>query len=308
MPASASVQNAFSVNVEDWYQVEAFAQSVPREQWELLSSRVEANLDRLLALLNKHRVHATFFVLGWVADRHPAVVQRIAAQGHEIASLGYGRLSVSKQTPDEFRDDLICSKALLEDLTGTEVIGYRAPSFSIDARTPWAHSIIAECGYRYSSSVYPMQRGPNGIANAPRFSHRILPNIVEIPVSLIKLFGHSLPGPGGGYFRLYPYSLTRWAMNRLNQQESAAAVYYCQLWEIDPEQPTVNHAPLQTRARHSLNLGRTLQRIDALLGEFRWGRIDDTFAEEIFGMARGVSREPAQALQYGVAQLALPQS
>lgn len=286
MPASPTVQNAFSVNVEDWYQVEAFAGSVPRQQWELLTSRVEANLSRLLDLLEKHSVRATFFVLGWIADRHPALVQRIAIKGHEIASLGYGRVSVNAQTPSEFRDDLICSKALLEELVGQEVCGYRAPSFSIGMKTPWAHAIIAECGFRYSSSVYPMQRGTRGVPDSPRFSYRILPNMVEVPVSLIRLFGHSFPGPGGGYFRLYPYRFTRWAMNRLNHQESAAAVFYFHLWEIDPEQPKLQNAPMPTRIKHNLNLEKTLQRIESLLGEFRWGRIDDTFAEEIFGQRR----------------------
>ncbi len=297
MPASPTIRNAFSINVEDWFQGTGFTDAIPLDQWDLLSSRVETNLIPMLELLAKHQAHATFFVLGWIADRHPSVIRRIAAGGHEVASLGYGRLRVDSQTPAEFRDDLICSKALLEDLTGHEVYGYRAPSFSIGIKTPWAHSIIAESGYRYSSSVYPIQRGIGGVADSPRFSYRALPNLLEIPVSLIRLFGHSLPGPGGGFFRLYPYRLTRWAMNRLNHQETAAAVYYCQLWEIDPEQPKLNHASLPIRAMHNLNLGTTMQKIDLMLGEFRWGRIDDIFADELFGTNRSSSRKAAFTTQ-----------
>ncbi len=295
MFAEPSVQNAFSVDVEDWYQVEAFAGSIPRRQWELLSSRVESNLSRLLDLLAQHRVSATFFILGWIADRHPGLVRRIAAAGHEIASHGYGRITVNKQTAAEFRDDLICSKAILEELTGQEVIGYRAPSFSLGLSTPWAHAIIGECGYLYSSSVFPVQHGPYGVPNSPRFPYRIQPNVVEIPVSSIRLFGYSLPGPGGGFFRLYPYALSRWAMQRLNRDEGASALYYCRLWEIDPEQPKATDTPLHSRTRHYLNLGKTLHRIEQLLKEFRWGRIDDIFAHEIFGGSQSVTGAVALA-------------
>jgi polysaccharide deacetylase family protein (PEP-CTERM system associated) len=178
-------------------------------------------------------------ILHWFAEL-PLPVMKLQATATDV----------NNQTAAEFRDDLICSKAILEELTGQEVIGYRAPSFSLGLSTPWAHAIIGECGYLYSSSVFPVQHGPYGVPNSPRFPYRIQPNVVEIPVSSIRLFGYSLPGPGGGFFRLYPYALSRWAMQRLNRDEGASALYYCRLWEIDPEQPKAPDAPLHSRTRH----------------------------------------------------------
>jgi polysaccharide deacetylase family protein (PEP-CTERM system associated) len=275
--------------VEDWFQVEAFARTIPRQQWDVLSSRVEINLNRLLDSLAEHRVSATFFVLGWIADRHPALVRRIAEAGHEIASHGYGRIRAHQQSAAQFRDDLICSKAVLEELTGQAIIGYRAPGFSLGLATPWAHAIIGECGYRYSSSVRPGPHGAFGVPNSPRFPYRIQPTVVEIPVSSIQILGRTLPGPGGGYFRLYPYRLSHWALQHLNHHEGASAVYYCHLWEIDPEQPKAQSAPLYDRLLHALNLNKTHARIKRLLTDFQWGRIDDTFADDIFGTARSAA-------------------
>lgn len=284
MTTGPALQNAFSVNVEDWFQGEVFARAIPREQWDQLSSRVLGNVLRLLDLLAKRRVSATFFVLGWIADRHPAMVRSIAEAGHEIASLGYSRVQAPRQTPVEFRDDLICAKALLEDLTGRAVNGYRAPDFSVGLSTPWAHAIMAECGYRYSSSVYPIRYESQGVPNSPRFPYRPHQAVLEIPLSTVRIGSHTCATPSGDSFRLYPYRLTQWALARLNQDEGAAAIFHCRPWEIDADQPRVRELPRRGRIRHYFGRARTLDRLDHLLGDFKWGRIDDTYAGDIFGV------------------------
>lgn len=273
--------NALTIDVEDYFQVSAFARHIPRADWPSLPCRVERNVDLILGMLAQHDVHATFFTLGWIAERYPAVVRNIAAEGHEIASHGYAHLRASEQTPDEFLHDITLSKQLLEQLAGRPVLGYRAPSFSIGAHNLWALDCLQQAGYRYSSSIYPIRHDHYGMPGAPRFAWR--PNgqqgLLELPVSTVRLFGHNLPAGGGGYFRLLPYAVSRWALRRINSHDGQAGIFYFHPWELDPEQPVPQGIDLKTRVRHTLNLHRTEARIQRLLGDFRWGRIDHIFLE-----------------------------
>lgn len=269
--------NALTVDVEDYFQVSAFEPHIDREHWERLPCRVERNVERLLELLAEHRAHATFFTLGWVAQRYPSLVRRIVEQGHELASHGYGHRRASDLDHAAFSDDIRRAKALLEDLSGTPVIGYRAPSFSIGKGNLWAFDCIAQAGYRYSSSVYPVQHDHYGMPDAPRFPYRVRDGLTEIPVTTTRLLGRNLPAGGGGYFRLAPYHVSRWAIARVNRQELRPAIFYFHPWEIDPEQPRVRGVGLKTRFRHYLNLHRTQARLRRLLSDFSWDRVDRVF-------------------------------
>src|SRR5690606_13798680 len=232
-----------------------------------------------LALYDRHGVRATFFTLGWIAERYPNVVKRIVAGGHELASHGYGHLRASDQTRAEFANDIRSSKALLEDLGGQAVVGYRAPSFSIGRANLWALDELLEAGYRYSSSVYPIAHDHYGMPEAPRFAWRTQAGIVEIPPSSLRMMGRNLPASGGGYFRLLPYSVSRWSLRRINRLDGQPAIFYFHPWEVDPEQPRVAHAGAKSKFRHYLNLHRTEQRLARLLNDFRWQRVDQVFAE-----------------------------
>jgi polysaccharide deacetylase family protein (PEP-CTERM system associated) len=269
--------NALTIDVEDYFQVSAFDRHIDREAWERMPCRVERNVEQLLALLDEHQAHATFFTLGWVAHRYPALIRRIVAQGHELASHGYGHRRASDLDHAAFSHDIRHAKALLEDISGTAVIGYRAPSFSIGKANLWAFDCIAAAGYRYSSSIYPVQHDHYGMPDAPRFPYRVRDGLTEIPVTTTRLFGRNLPAGGGGYFRLAPYHVSRWAIARVNRQELRPAIFYFHPWEIDPEQPRVDGVSLKTRFRHYLNLHRTQARLRRLLSDFRWDRIDRVF-------------------------------
>jgi polysaccharide deacetylase family protein (PEP-CTERM system associated) len=274
----ARIANALSVDVEDYFQVSAFQSSISRSSWDSLQCRVERNVDRLLALLQDHAVRATFFTLGWVAHRYPGLVRRIDAAGHEVASHGYSHHRATEQAPHEFYEDIVRAKRLLEDLVGHPVHGYRAPSFSISYRNLWAFDCIARAGYRYSSSVYPVRHDHYGMPDAPRFAHRLPNGLVEVPLSTVQVVGVNLPAAGGGYFRLAPYSVSSWAIERVNRVDRQPAIFYMHPWEIDPEQPRVAGAPLRSRFRHYLNLRKTEPRLARLLGDFRWDRVDRAFA------------------------------
>lgn len=278
----AQIRNAMTIDVEDYFQVSAFASHIPRDSWPYLSCRVERNIDRILAILDEKDVKATFFTLGWIAERYPAVVRLIVDNGHELASHGYNHQRVSDLSPDEFLDDITRSKKLLEDLGGQAVIGYRAPSFSIGAHNPWALDTLQEAGYRYSSSIYPIHHDHYGMPDAPRFKfHPRGPNgLVELPPTTVKLFGRNLPASGGGYFRLLPYSLSRWLMKHVNHTDLQPCIFYFHPWEIDPEQPRQKNIGLKTRFRHYVNLSRTEPRIRELLRDFQWGRMDHIFMKE----------------------------
>ncbi|MHA4871548.1 XrtA system polysaccharide deacetylase [Duganella sp. PWIR1] len=273
--------NALSIDVEDYFQVSAYARHIDRADWPKLPCRVEANVDRILGMLAQHNVHATFFTLGWIAERYPAVVRNIVAEGHELASHGYAHLRASEQTPAEFAHDITFSKNLLEQLGGQPVHGYRAPSFSIGQANLWALDSLQAAGYRYSSSIYPIRHDHYGMPDAPRFAWRPagLDGLLELPVSTVRLFGRNLPAGGGGYFRLLPYALSRWALRRINSHDGQAGIFYFHPWELDPEQPVPQGISLKTRLRHTLNLRRTEARIHRLLGDFQWGRIDHIFLE-----------------------------
>jgi polysaccharide deacetylase family protein (PEP-CTERM system associated) len=269
--------NAMTVDVEDYFQVSAMAPHIARDSWDAQPCRVERNVQRLLALFASRDAKATFFTLGWIAERYPQLVRDIVAGGHELASHGYGHLRASDQSRGEFMQDVQRAKALLEDIGGQAVRGYRAPSFSIGHGNPWAFDVLLEAGYRYSSSVYPVQHDHYGMPDAPRFPYAVRPGLTEIPITTTRLMGRNLPAGGGGYFRLAPYSLSRWALQRVNDIDGRPAIFYMHPWEIDPGQPRIEGTGLKTRFRHYVNLSRTEERLGQLLGDFSWGRVDDVF-------------------------------
>lgn len=273
------MRNAFSIDVEDYFQVSALAPHFPRQIWDQQTCRVERNVDRMLGMLADSQAHATFFTLGWVAERFPDMIKRIVAGGHELASHGYGHQRVSDLTPAEFLDDITRAKKILEDLGGQAVIGYRAPSFSIGEDNLWALDSLGDAGYQYSSSIYPIRHDHYGMPNAPRFAFRPSDSktLLELPATTIRLFNRNLPAAGGGYFRLLPYQMSRWCINRVNNVDKQACIFYCHPWEIDPEQPRPHGMALKTRFRHYLNLGRTESRLRTLLKDFCWGRVDQIF-------------------------------
>jgi polysaccharide deacetylase family protein (PEP-CTERM system associated) len=266
------IVNAFSIDVEDWFQVAAFASYIDRKDWDSLECRVERNVDVLLETLDRHQVNATFFTLGWIAERYPAMVGRIVAGGHELASHGYGHHMVGELGPELFREDVVKAKAILESIAGCEVVGYRAPSFSVGRDTLWALDILAETGHSYSSSIYPIKHDLYGMPEAPRFAHQ-RGGLLEIPATSIRLGERNYPASGGGYFRLLPYPVSRWSVQRVNRADRQAAVFYCHPWEIDPGQPRMNQASSKSRFRHYVNQTRMLGKIDRLLGDFRWGTV-----------------------------------
>ena len=274
--------NALSVDVEDWFQVGAFETCISRDDWETLPRRVEANADAVLALFEEAGVKATFFTLGWVAERHPALMRRIAEAGHEVASHGWDHARVFTMEPEAFRADLGRARRAIEDACGVSPRGYRAPSFSIDKRTPWAHPILAEEGYLYSSSVAPVVHDHYGWPEAPRFAHRPLPDadLIELPVTTVEVAGRRLAAGGGGFFRLFPYRFSNWAVSRVNRAEGRPAVFYFHPWEIDPGQPRVARAPLKSRLRHYSRLSAMRPKLLRLFKAHGWTRTADVVAAE----------------------------
>jgi polysaccharide deacetylase family protein (PEP-CTERM system associated) len=269
------------VDVEDWFQVQAFAGTISRDSWEGLERRVEANTDRILAQFAAAGVSATFFTLGWVAERHPALIRRIVAAGHELASHGHGHELVSTIGEAAFRADIRRAKRVLEDAGGVAVVGYRAPTFSINARTPWAHAVLAEEGHLYSSSVFPVKHDLYGAPDAPRGPHRPHPDgVVELPMTTLPMAGRNLPLSGGGWFRMAPYAAFRAGLRRVNAG-GMRGLFYFHPWEVDPGQPRVAQAPLRSRLRHYIGLGTMEAKLGRLLRDFRWGRMDAVFAPEI---------------------------
>jgi len=275
----ASVRNAMTIDVEDYFQVSAFAPHISRASWPERECRVEANIDRILGILADGKAHGTFFTLGWIAERYPAMVRRIVAGGHELASHGYGHLRASDQSRDEFMDDISRSKRILEDIGGQAVLGYRAPSFSIGPGNLWALDALQEAGYRYSSSIYPIAHDHYGMPDAPRFAFH--PNgasgLLEVPITTVRIGQRNLPAGGGGYFRLLPYALSRGMMRRVNKQDGQPAIFYCHPWELDPGQPRPAGIGIKTRFRHYVNLGRMEARVKALTRDFAWDRMDRIF-------------------------------
>ncbi len=273
------ITNALTIDVEDYFQVSAFAPYIARADWDRRECRIERNVQRILALLAQRQVRATFFTLGWIAERYPALVRDIVAGGHELASHGHGHQRASDLDPAAFRNDVVRAKSVLEDTGGVAVKGYRAPSFSIGKGNLWTLETLQRTGHRYSSSIYPIAHDHYGMPDAPRFAFQAQPGLLEVPVSTLRLFNRNLPSSGGGYFRLLPYGVTAWMLRRLNQLEREPAIFYFHPWEIDPDQPRIAGIDARTRFRHYVNIDRNESKLARLLDDFRWGRMDDIFLD-----------------------------
>ena len=270
--------NAMSVDVEDYFQVSAFEKQVSREDWDAMPQRLPRNIARVLEIFDEHDVKATFFTLGWVCQKFPELIRDIVSGGHELASHGHDHARIWDLGVEKFRQDVADTRKLLEDTGGTSVAGYRAPSFSIGARSLWAYDALREAGYRYSSSVFPIRHDHYGLPDAPRFAFRIMPaDLLEIPMSSVSFLGRNWPCSGGGYFRLMPLAYSTWAARRINRQDGMPAMFYFHPWEIDPLQPRVPGIPAKARFRHYLNLHRFEPRLRKLLADFPWARVDEVY-------------------------------
>jgi len=277
------IRNALTIDVEDYFQVSAFAPHIPRSSWDSLPCRVERNIERILMLLDEKSIKATFFTLGWIAERYPAMVKQIIENGHELASHGYAHQRVTELNPAQFCDDISRSRKLLEDIGGQLVQGYRAPSFSINGNNLWALDCLEEAGYRYSSSIYPVRHDHYGMPQAPRFTFypSLSGRLLELPVTTVRLFGRNFPAGGGGYFRLWPYPVSRWFLQRVNTIDRQPVIFYFHPWEIDAEQPRQAGIGIKTRFRHYININRMEGRLNALTRHFNWGRMDQIFLEQM---------------------------
>jgi polysaccharide deacetylase family protein (PEP-CTERM system associated) len=288
--AHPDIINGLSVDIEDWFQVGAFETCISRADWPRLEHRFEANTDRVLALFDRAGAKGTFFTLGWIAERAPTLIRRIVDAGHELASHGYDHQRVFTFSREAFADDLRRARGLLEDAGGVAVTGYRAPSFSIDPRTPWAHAVLAEQGYAYSSSVAPIRHDHYGWPDSPRFAWRPVAHspLIELPVMTAKIVGRQIAAGGGGFFRLLPYPLSAWAVRQMNAAGQPAVTYF-HPWEVDPDQPRVAEAPARSKLRHYSRLDAMEGKLERFLGDFVWGRIDQVVA--------GLADHPSPALR-----------
>jgi polysaccharide deacetylase family protein (PEP-CTERM system associated) len=278
--SAPTLTNALTIDVEDYFQVSAFAPYITRSEWNTRECRIERNVNQILDMLACHDTKATFFTLGWVAERYPEMLRRIVREGHELASHGYGHERVSEQSEAAFFADIQLAKILLEDVSGCAVLGYRAPSFSIGKKNLWAFDGLLRAGYRYSSSVYPIRHDHYGMPESPRFSYEVRPGLTEIPITTLRLLGRNLPSSGGGYFRLLPYALSRWMLRQVNHKDGESGVFYFHPWEIDMGQPRIAGINQKTRFRHYVNIARMPGRLDQLLGDFKWGRMDHIFLNQ----------------------------
>jgi polysaccharide deacetylase family protein (PEP-CTERM system associated) len=275
------ITNALTIDVEDYFQVSAFAPHIARSEWNTRECRVQHNVEVILEMLRRHDTKATFFTLGWIAERYPGLIRQIAAQGHEIASHGYGHERASDQTKEAFFTDIQLAKVILEDISGQEVTGYRAPSFSIGSNNLWAFDCLLRAGYRYSSSIYPIAHDHYGMPDSPRFSYEVRPGLLEVPITTLRAFGRNFPSSGGGYFRLLPYALSRWMLNRVNTGDQQPGIFYFHPWEIDTEQPRIEGISKKTRFRHYVNIDRMEGRLNQLMQDFKWGRMDQIFLDKL---------------------------
>ncbi len=277
--AAGPVVNAMSVDIEEYFQVGAFERTIDPADWDALASRVEYNTQACIDLFAEACVSSTFFTLGWVAERHPALIRRIVDAGHELASHGYAHGRVHDMDADAFRADLRKTRAILEDTGGVAIRGYRAPSFSIGERNAWALKVLADEGYDYSSSVAPFGHDHYGWAGSPRFAYKPVAGsaMIEVPVTTVDVGGKIMAAGGGGFFRLLPYAFSSWAIRRVNRAEHQPAVFYFHPWEVDPGQPRVEGAPIKSRIRHYTNLSRMADKMRRVLGEFRWDRMDRVY-------------------------------
>lgn len=269
--------NALTIDVEDYFQVSAFNNYIDRKNWNSLECRVEKNIDKILLLLNNNNTRATFFTLGWIAKRYPGMIKKIIAEGHELASHGFNHDRVSDLTPEKFFQDVSRAKNLLEDIGGQAILGYRAPSFSIGKNNLWALEILEKTQHLYSSSIYPVQHDHYGTPDAPRFMYRTGETLLEIPPTTLRLFNRNIPASGGGYFRLYPYFLSKWMIERVNTHDKKPAVFYFHPWEIDAEQPKVYGLSNFTKFRHYININTTEKKLERLLKDFKWNKMSKIF-------------------------------
>lgn len=265
--------NYLTIDVEDYFQVAAFEKVIQPSQWKNYPSRVERNTGKILELLDTYKVTATFFIVGWTAEQYPFMVKEIASHGHQIACHSYCHQKIYQQTPDEFRRDTKKAKDILEDITGRSITGYRAPTYSITKKSLWALDIIKELGFKWDSSIFPILHDNYGIPDAPRFAYKLPNGLIEYPITTALFFGRKVPVAGGGYFRILPYWFTRMALKKINQQEKQPFIFYLHPWEVDPNQPRVNHAGWKSRFRHYHNLGKTEGRLHRLLQEFQFGPV-----------------------------------
>jgi len=273
------MKNAMTVDVEDYFQVSAFEPYINKTQWGALEHRVENNTQRILDIFSEHNVKATFFTLGWVAERYPELIKRMVREGHELASHGYEHIRVTEQTPEQFRADIRKTKTLLEDVSGVEIKGYRAASYSIGRDNLWALDILAEEGHQYSSSIYPVKHDLYGMPEAPRFVYQPIAgsDFKEIPITTLKVGDKNYPCGGGGFFRLYPYVFSRWAFKKVNKGEEQSGIFYFHPWEIDPDQPKQENLSAKAKFRHYLNLQKMEGRVRSLLQDFEWDTMQAIF-------------------------------
>jgi len=273
--------NALTIDVEDYFQVEAFASVIDPKKWENYPSRVEINTKKILDILDEYQINATFFCLGWVAERQSDLIKEILARGHEVASHGYAHQPIYKQSPDIFRQDIRKTKKILEDITGKPVFGYRAPTYSITQKTLWALEILAEEGYKYDSSIFPIRHDLYGIPDAPRFPFNVnmlIPSnvqtrLIEFPLTTLRILNLNIPIAGGGYFRLFPYVFVKKALKHINVKEKKLFIFYFHPWELDPNQPRINHIPWRSRFRHYVNLDKTEKKLKKLLSDFKFSTV-----------------------------------
>jgi len=283
MMVGKAIPNAMTVDVEEYFQVGAFENIIESKHWDQWQSRVEASVAAILAMFDDAGIKASFFILGWIAERHPALIRQIAQAGHEIASHGYGHARVHSLSIDAFREDVRKTKAILENISGQAVTGYRAPSFSINQKNMWAYNILHEEGYLYSSSVAPLYHDHYGWPDAPRFAFHPVPGnpLLEIPITTLRTAGVNLPAAGGGYFRLLPLAVSRWAIHKVHTQDQQPAIFYFHPWEIDTGQPYIAQAPLKSRLRHYIFLKNMQPKLHQLLRSFAWGRMDALFLQRV---------------------------
>nr|WP_315201421.1 XrtA system polysaccharide deacetylase [uncultured Albidiferax sp.] len=273
-----NITNAFTIDVEDYFQVSAFSPYINRNDWDFHECRIESNINKILNMLEVSGTKATFFTLGWIAERYPQLVKRIVQEGHELASHGYGHQRAFELSEPEFLSDIQVSKKILEDISGVQVKGYRAPSFSISKNNLWAFDCLLDSGYKYSSSVYPIKHDHYGMPESPRFAYSVRNGLIEIPVTTLRLFGRNFPSSGGGYFRLLPYFLSKLMIDKVLSADRQPAIFYFHPWEIDANQPVISGIDIKTNFRHYVNIKSMQGKVGRLLSDYNWDRIDKVFS------------------------------
>lgn len=273
-----NITNAFTIDVEDYFQVSAFSPYINRNDWDFHECRIESNLNKILNILEVSGTKATFFTLGWIAERYPQLVKRIVQEGHELASHGYGHQRAFELSEPEFLSDIQVSKKILEDISGVQVKGYRAPSFSISKNNLWAFDCLLDSGYKYSSSVYPIKHDHYGMPESPRFAYSVRNGLIEIPVTTLRLFGRNFPSSGGGYFRLLPYFVSKLMIDKVLSTDRQPAIFYFHPWEIDANQPVISGIDIKTNFRHYVNIKSMQGKVSRLLSDYKWDRMDKVFS------------------------------